>query len=282
LVGKVIQFRRLRSRELLRITHPCMNAVAHEQVGRIHVPVAPRCNIHCNYCDRSVGDCVHQKRPGMASTVMSPRQAVETIRRAVQEDPRNRIIGIAGPGEPLDNEETLETLRLAREEFPEAVFCVCTNGLHLPERIADLVTLGVNHLTITINFTDPQIGALIHPFVRYRGKTYRGVEGARLLHDKHLEGLSAALNAGMFVKINSVCVPGINMEHLVEVAKTVGALGTHVQNIMPLIPVGRFRHLEPPSVSEMARIRRTCELFIPQYRSCRQCPADAIGVCAEG
>ena len=34
--------------------HPCLSAQAHFRYGRIHLPVAPRCNIRCGYCARSV------------------------------------------------------------------------------------------------------------------------------------------------------------------------------------------------------------------------------------
>jgi nitrogen fixation protein NifB len=42
------------------------------------------------------------------------------------------VIGIAGPGDPFANpEETIETMRLVKQEFPEKIFCLSTNGLNL-------------------------------------------------------------------------------------------------------------------------------------------------------
>ena len=43
--------------------HPCFSAQAHFRYGRIHLPVAPRCNIRCGYCDRRY-DCANESRPG--------------------------------------------------------------------------------------------------------------------------------------------------------------------------------------------------------------------------
>ena len=39
------------SREIMR-GHPCFDEQAHERVGRVHLPVAPRCNIQCFFCER--------------------------------------------------------------------------------------------------------------------------------------------------------------------------------------------------------------------------------------
>ena len=29
--------------------HPCFNAEARHKTGRIHLPVAPKCNVQCNF-----------------------------------------------------------------------------------------------------------------------------------------------------------------------------------------------------------------------------------------
>ena len=36
--------------------HPCYSEGAHHHYARIHVAVAPACNIQCNYCNRKY-DC---------------------------------------------------------------------------------------------------------------------------------------------------------------------------------------------------------------------------------
>lgn len=37
--------------------HPCYNKAASANWGRLHLPVAPNCNIQCNYCNRKYGLC---------------------------------------------------------------------------------------------------------------------------------------------------------------------------------------------------------------------------------
>ncbi|HDL15175.1 MAG TPA: hypothetical protein ENH28_03335, partial [Euryarchaeota archaeon] len=48
--------------------HPCYSKEAHSKFGRIHVPVAPKCNVQCNYCVRKY-DCANENRPGVTTRV---------------------------------------------------------------------------------------------------------------------------------------------------------------------------------------------------------------------
>ena len=42
-----------------RTRHPCFDADARHQFGRVHLPVAPACNVQCNFCDRKY-DCPNE------------------------------------------------------------------------------------------------------------------------------------------------------------------------------------------------------------------------------
>ncbi len=55
--------------------HPCFNPDACKSFGRVHLPVAPRCNIQCKFCNRKF-DCVNETRPGVTSAILSPGQAM--------------------------------------------------------------------------------------------------------------------------------------------------------------------------------------------------------------
>lgn len=79
--------------------HPCFSAQAHFRYGRIHLPVAPRCNIRCGYCDRRY-DCANESRPGVTSEVISPEAALDRVERALRLDSRLRVAGVAGPASP--------------------------------------------------------------------------------------------------------------------------------------------------------------------------------------
>jgi nitrogen fixation protein NifB len=71
--------------------HPCYGSEAHFKFGRVHLPVAPACNIGCNYCVRKY-DCANENRPGVTSKVLTAKEAIEKVRFTYEHDPspRNR------------------------------------------------------------------------------------------------------------------------------------------------------------------------------------------------
>ncbi len=260
--------------------HPCYSREAHFKYGRIHVPVAPKCNIQCNYCVRKFA-CPNENRPGVTMKVVSPDEALTTIKQALEKEPRLKVLGVAGPGDALANDATIETFLRAKEEFPYLTRCLSTNGLLLPDKIEDIDRAGITTLTITINAVDPEIGEKIYRHVRYQGKTYRGREAFEVLNRNQLNGLREAAMRGMVVKVNAVLIPGINDTHLVELAKVVKGLGAYILNVIPVIPMGQFSAITPPTDEEVNQVRNACEAVIQQFRNCMRCRADAIGVPGE-
>lgn len=260
--------------------HPCYGEGAHFKFGRVHLPVVSGCNIGCNYCVRKY-DCVNESRPGVTSKVITAKEALGKVRAAVQKDPRLRVVGIAGPGDPLSSEVTFDTLRQVKKEFPHLTRCIATNGLLLPDKLEQIIEADVRALTITINAVDAEVGSKIYSFVRYKDKILHGQAAFNQLSENQLEGLRDAADAGIVVKVNSVYIPGINSEHLAEVAKTVRDIGAYVMNIMPLIPQAKFADIPAPSIQDIQRVRHTCEGILFQFHNCVQCRADAVGVPGE-
>ncbi len=268
-----------RDEEIKRIIaqHPCYSKEAQHKFGRIHLAVAPRCNIQCNYCDRKF-DCVNESRPGVTSEVLSPGKALEKTKQVLEAYPFIKVVGVAGPGDPLANDETFETLELIKKEFPDVTLCLSTNGLALPEKIPDLLRVGVSTLTVTLNAIDPEVEAQLISHITYKGKVYRGIEAAEIMIKNQLEGIKAAVESGLVIKINTVLVPGINDEHIVEVARKVNELGVFIMNVMPLICQAKFADRTPPSPAECREVQNKCEPYVQQMRHCRQCRSDAYGL----
>ena len=161
--------------------HPCFNPEAKGKYGRVHLPVAPKCNIKCNFCDRKY-DCVNESRPGVTSTVLTPEQAGIYMARILEKEPRISVAGIAGPGDPFANgPETIATLRTIRKNHPEAILCVSSNGMGIFPYIKALADIKVSHVTITVCAVDPEIGKKIYRWVRDGKVVYRGLQAATLL-----------------------------------------------------------------------------------------------------
>jgi len=260
--------------------HPCFNKEAKGQYGRVHLPVAPKCNVQCNFCDRKY-DCINESRPGVCSAVLSPHQALYYLDNILDNDPRITVVGIAGPGDPFANvEETLETIRLIRNKYPDIIMCLSSNGLGVPDVVEDLARLQVSHVTITVNAVDPAIGAGIYSWIRYKRRMYRGETGAAILLERQLDAIRLLKERDITVKINSIFMQDINHTHLPEIARVTRELGADIQNIIPLLPVKNtpFEKVPIPDPTDLLTTRDACEQEIHQMRHCARCRADAVGL----
>ena len=293
------------------VEHPCYGETAHARYARLHLAVAPRCNVTCAYCDRRVGDCAHVARPGVTARILPPSEVPSLVRQVLLAEPRLRVIGVAGPGEPLANPETFEALALARETWKQAILCLSTNGLLLEEKAPELARLGVRTVSVTVNAVSPAVGAHIYLEVRPEpapgeqclvdGESLAsrhpltGELGAAFLIRRQLTGIRRAVAVGLTVKVNTVLIPGVNFEgagpgaletgaprpgrsEIGLVARAVARAGASLHNIVPLIPLGAMADRPRPSCDELRRARREAAGFLPQFRLCRQCRADAVGV----
>lgn len=260
--------------------HPCYDDSAHRKFARMHLPVAPRCNIQCNYCNRKY-DCSNESRPGVTSEVLTPSEAADKVGRVLEKIPELKVIGIAGPGDPLANDTTYETIALIGERYPDLTLCISTNGLALPGNAKRLYDLGVRFVTITMNALDPEIGAKVYGRVILDGKELKGIDAATALIERQLKGLEECVALGMVVKINIVMVPNVNVDHIPTLVRRVKEMGAYTVNILPLIPVEGtpFENMEAPTPEMRKSLMDSCgELGIKVMRHCKQCRADAIGL----
>ena len=267
--------------------HPCYSEDAHHYFARMHVAVAPACNIQCHYCNRKY-DCANESRPGVVSELLTPDQAVKKTLAVAATIPQMTVLGIAGPGDPLANpERTFETFRQLAAKAPDIKLCVSTNGLMLPQHVEELSKHNIDHVTITINCVDPDVGAKIYPWIFWQNRRIHGREAAAILIEQQQKGLEMLTAKGILVKVNSVLIPGVNDEHLKEVSKIVKAKGAFLHNVMPLIAEaehGTFYGVmgqRSPRPAELKALQDACEGDMNMMRHCRQCRADAVGLLGE-
>ncbi|TVQ43197.1 MAG: nitrogenase cofactor biosynthesis protein NifB [Gloeocapsa sp. DLM2.Bin57] len=267
--------------------HPCYSEDAHHHYARMHVAVAPACNIQCNYCNRKY-DCANESRPGVVSEVLKPEEAAHKVLVIAGKIPQLTVLGIAGPGDPLANpKQTFRTFELIAEKAPDIKLCLSTNGLMLPDYIDKIKELNIDHVTLTINMVDLSIGEKIYPWVRWRNRRYTGIEGVKILHERQMESLDLLREADILCKVNSVMIPGINDEHLAEVNAVIRSKGAFIHNIMPLISApehGTYFGLNGqrgPTPKELKSVQDKCSGNMKIMRHCRQCRADAVGLLGE-
>ena len=284
-ISKVSHFFRKEIQQKIE-QHPCYSKNAH-QYARMHLPVAPACNIQCNYCNRKY-DCSNESRPGVVSNIIDPNGALRQFNAIKKRVPNLSVVGIAGPGDALANPKTtFAALRLIRKHDPDVQLCISTNGLQLVDYVDQLVEVGVNHLTITINCIDDTVGEKIYPWIFFDHRRIKGREASKILIERQLEGLKAAAKASMLVKVNTVLIPGINDHHVQAVSEKVTSLGAMLHNIMPLISEPEhgtyfgLNNQRGPTDAEMDQARALSGINMAQMTHCKQCRADAVGTLSD-
>ncbi|MEW6720571.1 MAG: NifB/NifX family molybdenum-iron cluster-binding protein [Thermodesulfobacteriota bacterium] len=252
---------------------------AAHRFARLHLPVAPGCNIKCLYCNRKF-DCVNESRPGVTSSVLTPVEALERFIEAKRLLPNLRIVGIAGPGDAMANpEETFETFGRIRAADPSVDFCFSTNGVALPDHIDAVRKAGIRYITVTINTRRHETASILYPWAMDGNVRLEGPEAARFILRRQEEALGSLKGLGVLLKVNTICIPGINDAEIASIAAWVRDKGAGILNVMPFIPTPGTWFERFPMVSREAleRIRASVSEILPQMRHCRQCRADAVG-----
>lgn len=269
--------------------HPCYSEGAHQHYARIHVAVAPACNIQCNYCNRKY-DCSNESRPGVTSSKLQPIEAVKKVLFIGGEIQQLSVVGIAGPGDALANpKKTFDTFKMLQEKAPDLKLCLSTNGLRIADYIDEIVKYNIDHVTVTINTVDEtgEIGSQIYPWVHWEHKKIFGKEAAKLLLQKQLEGIKMLTDRGILVKANSVLIPGINDKDLPNVSKKLKELNVFLHNIMPLLSKAEFgtkfglEGVPSATDQEVMAAQEACGMDMKLMSHCRQCRADAVGLIGE-
>lgn len=264
-----------KSFEEIQSNHPCFGGHKNN-AGRIHLPVCPGCNIACRFCERSINTT--DSRPGVTNRVLKPVQAIDLIDEALKISPEIKVAGIAGPGDTLATNFAIETFKLVNIFYPGMIKCMSTNGLLLDERAEEIIKVGVDTLTVTVNAVDPEIEAKLNDYIIYHGKKIEGVEGAEILIKNQIAGIKKIAAAGITVKVNTVLVPEINGAQIGKIAETVAEAGADMYNIIPLIPNAKLKSCKAPTCAEIEAARSAASPYIDLFLHCNHCRADAVGI----
>ncbi|MGY4485152.1 putative Zn-finger protein [Bradyrhizobium sp. LM3.2] len=158
-------------------SHPCYSEEAHHHYARMHVEVAPDCNIQCNYCNRKY-DCANESHPAVVGEKLTPEQAARKLVAVATTIPQLTILGIAGPGEALaDPKTTFKTFELAVRAAPGHQV-VSTNERAGP---ASTRYAAAKSTTSPIDTIYPETGARIYKYTWSfpNHKRYTGIGAAK-------------------------------------------------------------------------------------------------------
>ena len=189
--------------------HPCFSESRDGLWARIHLPVAAKCNVKCIFCDHSLGSACHTSKPGYARSLMDPEDAISTAFIEMKKNHQVRIVAISGPGEPLANDSTFQTLIGIRKENDAVHFCLSTNGILLEKNAIRLKKLGVESVSVSMSAIHPHTTSKMYEWLQIGRRFVRGEEMSHIILRKQLAGIEKSLAQGMTVKVNSILIPDI-------------------------------------------------------------------------
>lgn len=264
--------------ELLQ-KHPCLQIKAHTKYRCIHLPVSPSCNIQCRFCKS--GLTKQTKRKLNSEAFLTPQQALEKVTQELSVSTDLTVVAIAGPGDTLASSHAYDTFNLVHKNFPSLIKCLSTNGLLLRNKAEALLKVGVKSISVSMNASRVKTLAKICSYVLYDKQYMTGELAANWLLLSQISGIETASRLGIYVKVNTVLIPGVNDKEIGELAKVTARAGAKVMNVIPLIPQCQFMEYRSPTHKELNKARRAVQKYLPVL-DCFQCKIAACGMPGSG
>ena len=178
------------------------------RLGSLRISVTDRCNLRCRYC-MPEEDYVWLPRESILSFQEITRLAVIFSRLGVD---RLRLTG----GEPLMRRDLPTLVKLLRMEARPTDLALTTNGLLLKEEVVALKAAGLERVTVSLDTLRPERA-------REFSRTTR--------HNDILEGIRAAADQGLKLKLNAVVIRSFNDDELTDLIAFGAEVGAEVRFI---------------------------------------------------
>ena len=172
------------------------------KIDYLRISVTQRCNFRCRYCmPNTPFDWVPKEN------ILSFEEMILFVKVAI--DRGVKKIRITG-GEPLVRKDLDKFIKMISDYAPNIDLALTTNGYFLKNYARALKNAGLKRINMSLDSLRPEIAK----FIAQRGVLY-----------SVLEGLDAALDAGLKVKLNTVALKGLNegeLVYLLEFAREKG------------------------------------------------------------
>ena len=191
-------------------------------VSYLRVSVTDRCDFRCSYC--MAEDMTFLPKAEILSLEELDRVCSAFVRQGVK---KLRMTG----GEPLVRRDIMKLFRsLSRhlESGDLEELTLTTNGSQLGRFAHELADIGVRRVNVSLDTLDPDKFAAITRW----GKL-----------DKVMDGLAAAKDAGLQMKINAVALKGVNDDEVDRLVAWCGDEGFDLTfiEVMPMGEIGDLR-----------------------------------------
>jgi cyclic pyranopterin phosphate synthase len=207
------------------------------RISYLRLSVTDRCDLRCTYCMPE--RMAFLPRAEVLGLEELDRLAAVFIRKGVR---KLRLTG----GEPLVRKNVIDLIdRLSRflrsGDLDELT--LTTNGTRLAEHAADLARCGVRRVNVSLDSLDPE--------------TYARVTRGGRLHQV-IEGIDAAIAAGLEVKVNAVALLQDNLHALTGLAEWAHARGAAL-TVIEVMPMGSVEAERVDQHVPMTEVRRRFE-----------------------
>ena len=207
-------------------------------ISYLRLSVTDRCDLRCGYCMPQAMTFLPRRE--MLSLEELHKLALGFIDRGIT---RIRITG----GEPLVRRDVIELIHALGRKLGDGLdeLTLTTNGTQLAQHAEALAAAGVRRVNVSLDTLDPD---------RFAALTRRD----RLL--QVLDGIAAAREAGLSVKINAVALRGVNEAEIPELVAWAHGQG-HDITLIEVMPLGelegdRLDHYLPLTAVRQALDRR--------------------------
>ncbi len=171
--------------------HASLTDAHGRRVRYLRLSVTDRCNLRCSYC----WGCT-EMRFIPHDDVLRYEEMARIVDVAVEEGVEKvRLTG----GEPFVRKGLTGFMAMLHERHPALDIRITTNGTLLAPHAAELRGLGVSTVNISLD--------------TFRRDRFAATTGRDMM-PQVLEGIQAALDAGLAVKINAVALKGVNDDEL--------------------------------------------------------------------
>lgn len=201
-------------------------------INYMRLSITDRCNLRCRYC---MPDGIKK----VPMTAIMTYEEMIRLCRAASEMGISRI-KITG-GEPLVRLGCPDLIREMKKISGIEQVTMTTNGILMGEMAEELRSAGLDAVNISLDTLDPE--------------KFREITGFDML-SKVIEGLRAAVDSGMRVKVNSVLEKGVNDDEIADLVALARKYPVDVRFI-EMMPIGEGRAFAPVYNDDvLAEIRR--------------------------
>ena len=200
------------------------------KVDYLRISVTQRCNFRCQYC---MPEKPFEWTP--KENLLSYEEMFSFVKVAI--DNGIKKIRITG-GEPLVREDLDKFIKMVYEYKNDIDLALTTNGYLLKAQIQKLKNAGLKRVNISIDSLEKE--------------TFWYLTKKDVL-DKVKEGIDAAIEAGMFVKLNSVVLKNINENEVLDLYDYAKQKGIQIRFIEYMENESAYVNLKTVSSKEILK-----------------------------